>query len=191
MALGRHGGASQFINVANGKLNVTVDGQRESFDFYDGRLVGIQLIEDEWEGQPVAKVQLTMEDDSGERVKIKFGQETWYSYGFFARIGNVDLSLPFTLGVMPSEQNEKISFCWMRQGGKIEADKENTPRPEKVKRGKKTITDWQGFNEFAERTVSNIAASLGAPVPAGESYPPPPTDADYEPYDDEDSALPF
>lgn len=177
MGLGRHGTNSRYISVANGKLNTVVNGNKESFDWYEGTLVGIRLIEDEWEGQPVAKVELLMADESGEKVKIKFTQETWFSVGFFSRIQAVDLARPFRLGAMPSEQNEKITFCFMRQGDKIPSDK-STPRPEKVKVGKKTVMDWQGFNAFVEQVIGEIGAKAGPT----DSYP---TDEDYNPPDDD------
>lgn len=162
MALGRHGEGHRYISVANGHLHSKVNGKQEDFDWYEGRLVGIGLVEDEWEGVPVAKVELTMEDADG-RVKIKFGQETWYSYGFFARLPSVDVTRPFRIGAMPSEQNERMTFCYIRQGDqKIVADKETTPRPEKRRMGKKEVVDWGSFNDHIENVVLETALRLGA-----------------------------
>lgn len=162
------GGTNQealtFLNVSCGKF---INKKKElSYDGYLGKLVKIAREEDEYEGKPVPKVKIRLEDTvTGEVAQISFSFESWFSVGFFQRIEKIDLSKPFHVGVYGSKTNEKISFCWMKQGAKIEKD-ETLPEPKKVVVGRQTVTDWTEFAEKAEKVVLDLTAKLAAMVPA-------------------------
>ena len=114
---------------------------------YCGRFSGIREKKGEYEGKPTCKIEVRMKstDENGmyETAVVQFTKEGWYALGFFARIRNVDIKLPFTIGVMPAKQNEKMSFCYLKQDfiDKVEADK-SFPKYEMVKVGDKDIQDW-------------------------------------------------
>jgi hypothetical protein len=125
---------------------------------YEGVFMSIKKEEDEFEGKKIDRIKLVMRDDTtGEDAIIQFTADSWYSVGFFSRIDKIDLSKPFTLGVGSSEQNEKISFCWMKQGGqKIEKDA-TFPTPQKVKVGKNEVVNWEPVNEAVDKIIEKIS----------------------------------
>jgi predicted DNA-binding antitoxin AbrB/MazE fold protein len=180
MGFGTYGGGYKFANVANGKMHMKVGDEKKEFDYFDGQLVGIQIIEDTYEEKPLQKVELTLANGEKEKVKLKFTLEAWYSVGFFARIAKIDLTKQFRLGVFQSEKNEKVSFCYMKQGEKkIEADK-TIPRPVKKTLGKKVVDDWTDFDTFVDKMIEKLTKQLN---PAGvltvqDDTVPPPTDSD-------------
>jgi hypothetical protein len=140
-----------YLHVSKGKL---VNKQKEiSADSYTGRLSKVERFEDEYEGQKVFKIKLTM-IDGAETAIITFTEDSWFALGFFTRLNtllaNTDLDLEknITVGVMPSEQNEKMSFAWMKHGDTKIGKTENFPMPKKVKIGGRgnsggtEVTDW-------------------------------------------------
>jgi hypothetical protein len=160
---GNRGDGYKFANIANGKINSTINGEKKQFDFYEGRLLSICTIDDDFEGNITPKVELTMEDDKGERSKIKFTLEGWYAVGFFARIMAVDLHKPFTLGVMGSEENAKISFCWLKQSGKKIEGAKDVPKPQQVTIGTKKMSDFTEFLKFADECLNMLQRNLASP----------------------------
>lgn len=146
------GGDILFLNVSCGYL---VNKEKEIKEkAFTGRLLKVKKVEDDFEGKQMDKVRLTMSDGK-ITVSIKFTLESWYSVGFFQRIGNVKTEHEFTLGVMPSEQNEKMSFCWMKQGD-LKIEKKEIPMPEKVKVGKTEVTNYEKFVEYAINWIENF-----------------------------------
>lgn len=114
---------------------------------YHGTFAGIREKKGTFEGQPTCDIEVKMksinEEGTVDVVIIQFRKEGWYSLGFFARIKNVDIKSPFTIGVMPASKNEKMSFCYLKQEGidKVKADK-TFPKYELIKVGDKDIQDW-------------------------------------------------
>lgn len=138
-----------YLNVSKGKL---VNKQKNiEANAYEGTLVGIREREGKFEEQKTLKIELKMKDtQSDEHAIIQFTKEAFYSLGFFARIRKIDISKPFTVGVLPSEMNEKMSFCYLKQPPvqKIESDK-SFPKPKKVMLNKKEVLDWSAcFDEM-------------------------------------------
>lgn len=163
MGLGNHGTGTTFVNVANGKLHFKENDEKKTADFLEGVITSIGEIEDELDGQKTIKVVVDMAD-ADRTYRLKFTRDAWFSVGFFARIGNIDITKPVKVGVMQSEKNEKVSFCWMKQQGqKIEPSKE-TPRPVKTTVGKgksaKEVIDFSDFNDFVEKTMKKINEAL-------------------------------
>ena len=137
---------------------------------YEGTLIGIEEKPDEYEGKPVMKVRLKMKDTkTAEIAAIEFTQESWFSLGFFARIEKVDITKPFTLGVSPSEKNEKMSFCWIGQKGlkNAKTGKEtaegdpNFPKPEEKVIGRTKVQDWSKPLERMLPIIEALQAKLG------------------------------
>lgn len=183
MGLGNHGAGTRFVHVASGKMHFKENGEKKVADFLEGLVTGIKIEDDEFEGQVVRKVAVDMVD-ADATYRLSFTLNAWFSVGFFARIRSVDLSKPVKIGVMQSEKNEKVSFCWIKQGNdKIESNKD-TPRPKKVEIGKgksmKTVVDYSDFEAFAEKTVEEL--SKKSPAPEAEKK---------KPLFDESGDLPF
>lgn len=152
------GGNKLFLNVSKGKL---INKQKDISAYaYTGRITQIERVEDTFEGQPVSKIRLHMLDGE-ENAIITFTEESWYAVTFFARICNVPtFDKPVTIGVSASEQNDKVSFCWMKQGDlKIEKNP-NFPKPEKKKTsnrpGAKEIIDWEPVLEKIDSAMKWI-----------------------------------
>lgn len=62
---------------------------------------------------------------------------------------------------MPSEKNEKMSFCWMKQAGKkIEKDT-SFPQVKKVTVGRKQHDDWTEFEKAADEEIARILKAIG------------------------------
>lgn len=164
-----------YLNVSKGKL---VNKQKNiEANAYEGTLVGIREREGEFEGQKTLKIELKMKDtQSDEHAIIQFTKEAYYALGFFARIRKIDLTKPFTVGTLPSEMNEKMSFCYLKQAGqtKIEADK-SFPKPKKVTLNKKEVLDWSAcFDEmdaimkFLNEKLASNSGGTQVPEPVAE-----------------------
>jgi len=144
-----------FLNVSCGFL---VNKKKEiSARAYEGIFKSISREVDNYEGKELGKIKVHMIDaKTHEEAVISFTAESWYAIGFFQRIDKIDLSKPFTIGVSQSDKNEKISFCWMKQGGnKIEKD-ELFPVPEKVNVGKTVVLNWEPVNEAADKIMERL-----------------------------------
>jgi hypothetical protein len=149
------GGNVLFLNVSCGELlNKKQDIHEKAFT---GKLVKIKKVEDVYEDKPLDKVMVFM-NDGKQTVAIKFTLESWYSVGFFQRIDNVNLDHEFTLGVMGSDKNNKISFCWMKQGD-VKIEKTEIPIPEKVTVGKTTVTNFEKFTVHAVNWIEEFKAA--------------------------------
>lgn len=175
---------SLFLNVSTGYLrNKSKNIQCRS---YTGSLIEISEKTDEFEGRPIDKVVLKMKDNlSDEIALISFTKGSWYSNGFFSRIQKVDLSKPFILGCSNSQEFEKVTFCWIRQGEIVGADKEKFAKPKKVKiDGDKIIDDWTEMINLLPAIIEEINGKVSKTEVASESV----TETTE---DDEKSDLPF
>ena len=74
-----------------------------------------------------------------------------------------------TLGVMESEQNEKMSFCYIKQGETKITPQPDFPKPEKVTIGgrgnAKTVTNWAKCQERYAVLVNEVQGILSAASP--------------------------
>ena len=156
MGIENYQGNVLWLTISGGKL---VNKKKEiSANAYTGFLKKIELRTDDYEGQEVEKVLLTLKDKD-ETAKVQFTFESWYSIGFFERITNVDITKAVTIGAMPSDQNEKMSFCWMKQG-ETKIVKTDMVKPENTLIGKRQIKDWTKFIEAAHKIISDINSKI-------------------------------
>jgi len=91
---------------------------------YTGFIKDITIKEDEYQKKKFDRVTVTMEDAASTKekpdiAKITFRAEGWYANGFFSRLPKVDLSKEITLGILSSDKNDKISWCYIKQGGQV------------------------------------------------------------------------
>lgn len=150
-----------YINVSKGKLITGSGENKKEFISYTGTLLKIEPFQDEYEGKPQNKIRLTFNDGEDPRnASITFLEDSWFGVGFFARILNIDFKKPFTLGVIQSDKNEKVSFCYLKQGDKKIEKHPDLVSP--VKTTKKGIRgnpdtveyDWLPFMEFSDKTTA-------------------------------------
>lgn len=161
------GGTSTYLSVSKGFLVNKKKGIQ--FRGYVGYLAGLEKYEDEYNGKPMMKWKLRMKDDkSDEVVTIQFLDESWFSWGFFARIGKVDLKKPFHLGLSGSEENEKVTFCWMKQNGETVKKDESFPKPKKVKIGNQEVPDWTEVHKAIEGITAKLKTDFHTPAPTQE-----------------------
>ena len=107
-----------YFNVSKGKLKYKENGNDMTCNGYTGTMVGIREKAGIFENQPTLKIEVKMKDvDSDSFAIIQMTKEALFAIGFFARIRKVDISKPFTIGVLPSDKNDKISFCYIKQEG--------------------------------------------------------------------------
>lgn len=152
------GGNTLYLNVSCGRF---VNKKKEISAYaYEGTIANIRREEDEYEGKPVSKIKLTFHDSTGETAIISFSEESWYAQTFFARIEKADLSKPIVLGCSNSEQNEKMSFCWMKQGGQTIKKDEDFPKPAKKKVGRNEVTDWSPVIAEIDRILDGLTKKL-------------------------------
>lgn len=167
------GGVTQenllYLSVTKGRMV----NKKKNLDFggYEGQMLGIRQKDGEYEGKPQVKIEVKMKDTkTGEIAVVQFTKEAWYALGFFSRIRQVNLDKPFTLGVLASEQNEKMSFCYIKQEGHVNSKKTNTFEPDKsfpkyetITVSNKPVQDWT--KPFAEMdTIIKHLSDRLAPV---------------------------
>ena len=153
------GGKKLYLNVSCGKFVNKKQGI--SAYAYSGKLEKVEIFEDEFEGKPMDKVRLTLKDEkTDETCLLTFTAESFYALGFFARINNIkDFDKAITIGVSKSEQNEKISFCWLKQGETKIGKTEDFIKPEKMQVSKNTtVTVWTKCIEQFRIQVEQINA---------------------------------
>lgn len=177
MAGGSHQGGGNYLHATKGKFKGTIAGTAVEYDFYEGKIIGLQKFTDTFENQPIDKWKLVMQDGE-EKVMIDFKDESWFYLSFFQRLLNVKLGEPLVVGISKSDQNDKISFCWMKQhGAKIEADKNTFINPPKKTFGKQTVTDWtattsaiEGFvkEHFGEQAIIAVPKDQSNKIVAGQ-----------------------
>lgn len=176
-----------WLNVANGFF---VNKKENIKEFaWEGRLLEIKRVQDDYEERPIEKIQVKMIDEATDEIAcIKFTDETWYAFGFFTRIMGVDLKRPFTIGIMGSDENEKLSFCWMKQGERKILPDKNFPQPKKTKKG----ADWSGVTPKVNEVIAHLQKELEQHAPFDDSEVPEKKQAvDSEPSTPVEDDLPF
>lgn len=135
-----------------------------------GKLQEIREKHDEFEGKPMEKIELIMEDaDSKEKrvVCLQFNKESWFSHGFFSRAAGIDLNKTLVVGCSQSEQNEKITWCWLKQGADTIKKDPDFPRPEKVTVGRNTLSDWTPVIQRIDPIIADINLRLKSTLKDG------------------------
>ena len=162
-----------YFNVSRGKLRYKENGQTSEANAYTGTIVAIREKTGEYDGQPTIKVEVKMKDtDSDAFAIIQFTKEALFCLGFFARIRKVDLSKPVTIGVVASDKNEKVSFCYLKQScykgnpdpnkaGIIDKDK-SFPSYTTVKISGKDVSDYTAPFEEIEKIMKELTEKLAA-----------------------------
>lgn len=131
-----------YLNASNGALR----NKKENIEAmsYTGKLLSIIQTTDMFEEQVVPKIELKVKDLSSEQVaSIKFNEASWFSFGFFARIDKIDVSLPIEIGASGQKENEKVTYCWLKQSNKpLEKSIDACFNAKKITVSCKPANDW-------------------------------------------------
>lgn len=133
-----------YLKVTKGRL-IHKKGETITHDFggYEGLILGIREKEGEFEGKKTVVVEIKMKDiASDEIVIVQATKKAWWCLGFFARIEKADLTKPLTIGVLPSDQNEKMSFCYLKQSGETIKSDKDFPKYTTMKISGEDVQDW-------------------------------------------------
>lgn len=169
------------FNAKEGKFVVRKDGEKTAFSqIRDVKLTRVVVKDDEYEGQPLKKVRLTLEDASGRAI-VDFNQAVGVVARLVGMLHKVDLSKPFGIsaelrkagstykkkdGSMSEPLKSDMANLSVYQGGYIQlgAD-ELPPKTEKVKVGTKEYTNAEARDAWTAQKVEELIAKLGsAPV---------------------------
>ena len=170
---------SKWYHVANGKIK----SKTEEWDSFEAELVKIERREGEYEGQKYWEYLLSFLDGI-DTVKISIREESWFTYGFFARLLKCQRSLPIEVGALLPEGRDKGSLCWMKQAGqKIVPDKDPIAMPtvvldaksQPVKVQGREVKDWTGTAEQFQNIANEWNSKAVVPPSV---YEPPPVDKD-------------
>lgn len=151
-----------YLSVTCGKMKNKKHGIETGG--YEGTLIALRERVGEYEGQPTLKIEAKMKDNASDQIAvIQFTKEGWFALGFFARIRKIDLKKPFTIGVLQAKENEKMSFCYLKQAGivKVEADK-SFPKYTTVKVSNKDVNDWTAPFAEMDKIIKEINEKIGA-----------------------------
>lgn len=173
------GAGMAYYHVASGKLRRHTsekgpDGKTVYVDIdgYEGQLKKIERFKDSFEGRENEKIRVQMFDsDTGITADITFSAETFFVPGFFSRLLNVDLDKPFVIGVLPSDKNEKMSFCYMKQDGKKIEKNSDFPKPKEVPVGKTVQYDFTDVNKAVDEIIAQVTDYLKTVALAQEATP--------------------
>lgn len=133
--------------------------------------------DDEYEGQPLRKLQLTLENGT-ERSIVEFNMAVGVVSKLVAMLLKADLSKPLGLsaqlrkegssykkkdGSMSEPLKRDMADLSVYQGGyiRLNAD-ELPPKTEKVTVGKKEVMDTSARDEWCEAKVAQLIAKLGS-----------------------------
>lgn len=151
-----------YLKVTCGRLIHKKGGViTHNFGGYEGTIIGIRERENEFEGKKLLNIEVKMKDTtSDEIVIIQFNKKAWFALGFFARIKKIDFTKPFTIGVLPSEQNEKMSFCYLKQLNLNIKKDDYFPKYATIKVSGEDVQDWTYPFEEMNETIKYISEKI-------------------------------
>ena len=160
-------------------------GETVTHDFggYEGSILAIREKEGEFEGKKTVAIEVKMKDTKSDEIAIvQFTKKAGFALGFFSRIEKADLTKPLTIGVLPSDQNEKMSFCYLKQNNETIKSDKDFPKYTTMKISGEDVQDWaapfarfdaiiKSINEkiASEKPQSEAITDDAPPVPVGDS----------------------
>jgi hypothetical protein len=160
-----------YLNVNKGMLVNKKMGL--SMYAYQGTLINIDRKDEPYEGKTISKVRVSLQDNESDQIAIiQFLEDSYYSLGFFQRLEMIDVFKPIIIGVSKSEQNEKVSFAWMKQNGHaIKVDRNAFVKPKKVSIGKdKFVFDWTECLERFSIIIDKVNGELTNSISTNKKY---------------------
>lgn len=153
-------------------------GNRPAFSqIRDVTVTRASVKDDEYEGQPLRKLQLTLENGT-ERSIVEFNMAVGVVAKLVAMLNKADLSKPLGLsaqlrkegstykrkdGTMSEPLKRDMADLSVYQGGYIRLNADEVPpKTEKVMVGKKEVVDTSARDEWVEAKVAALIAKLGS-----------------------------
>ena len=143
------------------------------FGGYEGLFQNIREKIGEYEGKEQRVVEVKMKcAKTGELAIVQFTKKALFAKGFFQAIRKVDLNKVFTIAVWGSEENEKISFCGLKQDGYKYEGKRKTIEPDKsfpnyseVMVSGEKVLDWTAPLKAMDEIIAHITESRATTAP--------------------------
>jgi len=172
------------FNGKAGAFVVNKNGEKQTFSqIRDARVTRASIKDDEFEGQPLKKLRLTLEDANGRAI-VDFNMGMGVVAKMVGLLLKADLSAPLGL----SAQLKKAGTTYTRKDGSVSeplksdlADisvyqggylqlgvDELPPKAEKVTVGKKEVSDTSARDEWTEARVAELIAKLNGGTPVSE-----------------------
>lgn len=167
-------------NAKSGNFVVAKKGEEKQYfsQLRDVRLKGVAIKEDEFEGQPVHKLRLTLEGD-GERAVVDFNMATYAAaklagcliqadpgkpIGLLAQLKKAGSSYKKKDGTMSEPLASDFADIAVFQDGKAInlAEGHQPPKTHKVLVGKKEVTDTTERDEWIVARVAELVAKTGS-----------------------------
>lgn len=155
-----------FVRIKDGKFYLGKDLETP-YDELTGMLTDLSFRDDEFEGQKIRKLVVTLEDN-GEKYIVSFPFDSSYSSSFVSFLKNADLNDEMTLVPISKTEGDKTSRSLLiSQDGtfmKSYFTKDNThgqPQFKKItKKSGKVEWDTDDFLEFREKIVEDLRKQL-------------------------------
>lgn len=159
----------KWVSAKNGALNVWNKEKQENERFYglEGVIQSIAYTTEPFKETVIGKYVVKIVDSEGGVFSLKWTAESWYTHGFFCRLANVDLTKPVIIGASGSEKNEKVTFCWLKQGEAVKKD-DKFPTPHKVEKRNKVQYDYDELLDAADALIEKLE-SEGKLQPGGKN----------------------
>lgn len=160
-----------YVDAKNGALWVWNKETKTSDKFWaiEGRIVKIYLYEDKFKEEKTMKVIVQLVDEDNKLFSLKWTLESWYTQGFFSRIMNISLSKPVVIGASGTDKNEKVTFCWMKQNDAKVEPTEGFPKPLKVEKRGKAITNYDDMLDEVDKLLVKLQEALQMETPQAEN----------------------
>lgn len=177
MGLGNDTTRFTYVNIKKGQLVIKKGDQTEVFNYVEGVLTGLDIREDEYQGNKYKKLCLTM-TDKNESYQLQMKMESGYCRAFCNMIENVNLTMPFKIEPKMEEVGDKKNTkVFISQGGtnlKWKYTKDNPgelPLLEKITfKGKEA---WDNTNQqayYTDMLLNKIKPMLQHSILAGPAH---------------------
>jgi hypothetical protein len=180
MGLGNSNSGGQYVRFKEGKFSLS-SSPEDTYTELEGQITGIRLTNDEFKGNVIPKLNLTVSDSEGDNYILSVGFNTSIATGLIGFLKNADLSSPLTLvGVNKKGEDgvEKAGILVKQDGAFLKGYYSKTtpnglPQMKQVIVNKQKIWDKSEMVEFLENVVREelapaITGSPAAPKPKKE-----------------------
>jgi hypothetical protein len=147
----------KFVNFKDGKLISSASGTKEEFNTLEGKIVSLDILDEEYKGKEYRKIIIDVQDDEGTVWRLGFPLESGYGNAWCSLAMNVDFTKPVQIsgGTKEMENERTFGVMFVRQldeTGKWQAvkwfyTKESKEVPHGVKAKDRSGEYW----DFSER----------------------------------------
>jgi hypothetical protein len=177
MGLGNSSGRFTYVNIKEGSLIIKKGGVIETFTFLEGYLHGLDIRDEEYQGDQYKKLCLTINDGS-EDFQLQMRLDSGYGRAFCNMVEEIDLSQPFKVTpTYKEEDGKKRSGMFINQNGKALKWKYTKNHPGNLPEMKKVMfkgkevwdnTDQQAF--YIDLLLNKIKPNLKNSVVDGPAH---------------------